>query len=150
MSGAAALTDGGTGAAASPNPAGTTVAPATTAVTPSSDAGSGAVDLKWLGDAAPEDVRGYVGNKGWRNPNDVIDGYRNLEKLVGSHRLALPKDENDAEGWNKTYDALGRPKTPAEYKIDGGDPAFTKVASDWMHKAGLNTRQAQALAKSGN
>ena len=94
MSGAAALTDGGTGAAASPNPAGTTVAPATTAVTPSSDAGSGAVDLKWLGDAAPEDVRGYVGNKGWRNPNDVIDGYRTARaREFGPPFQAVPADQ---------------------------------------------------------
>jgi hypothetical protein len=101
----------------------------------------------------PDDVKGYAQNKGWKGALDVVDGYRNLEKLVGSHRLALPKDETDADGWNKTYDALGRPKTPAEYKLEtpqGGDGVFTKTASEWMHKAGLNTRQAQALTKSWN
>jgi hypothetical protein len=142
----------GTAAAGAASGAGTVVEPGSVAVVPVAGEG-GAPDTKWLGDTAAEDVRGYASNKGWKGPLDVVDGYRNLEKLVGAHRLALPKDENDADGWNKTYDALGRPKTAAEYKIEtpaGGDGVFTKTAADWMHKAGLNTRQAQALAKSWN
>jgi hypothetical protein len=107
------------------------------------------VDVKWLGENPPDEIKGYVQNKGWKNPLEVLDGYRNLEKLVGSHRLAMPKDEKDAEGWGKVYDALGRPKAPTEYKLpvpEGHDGKFAEVAAGVFHKAGLSTKQATEIA----
>lgn len=109
----------------------------------------GAGDLPWLPADAPAELRGYAQNKGWKTPADVLVGYQNLEKLVGAKALALPKDENDVEGFNRVYDALGRPKSPAEYKLpvpEGTDPTFAKAAADVFHKAGVSTKQAQAVA----
>lgn len=145
--GAAAPAAGGGGASAVVQPSQTGVKPADGAAGTQPDPAT--LDLKWLGDDAPDDLKGYVQNKGWKGPREVLDGYRNLEKVVGGARLAMPKDENDAEGWGKVYDALGRPKTATDYKLpvpEGQDGAFAKVASEVMHKAGLSAKQATTLA----
>lgn len=91
--------------------------------------------------------------KGWTHPSQVLDSYRNLEKLVGADKagraLVLPKDANDAEGYAKVYDALGRPKTPEEYKLpvpDGDNGDFAKSMAPHLHKLGLSQAQAEGLA----
>lgn len=111
------------------------------------------IDTKWLGENVPDDVKGYVQNKGWKDAMAVVESTRNLEKLVGEKRIALPKDENDAEGYGKLYEALGRPKSAAEYKLpvpEGGDPKLATWASNLFHKAGLSTKQATAIATEWN
>lgn len=149
MTAASTLTGGGDGTTSA---ASAVVPPAATTVTATTGDGTQPtqVDTKWLGDDAPEDLRGYVQNKGWKHPREVLEGYRNLEKVVGTARLAMPKDENDIEGYNKVYDALGRPKTAADYKLpvpEGQDPAFAKAASDVFHKNGVTAKGAQEIAK---
>jgi hypothetical protein len=156
MTAAAVLTGAAPAAAAPPaSGASAVVAPATVVVTPTDgSAGAqpapGSVDLAWLGADAPDDLKGYVQTKGWKGAREVLDGYRNLEKVVGQARLAMPKDENDVDGYAKVYDALGRPKSAAEYKLpvpEGADPTFAKAASDVFHKAGLSTKQAGDIGK---
>ena len=101
----------------------------------------------------PEDLRGFVENKGWKSPTDAITGYVNLEKFLGADKagrgLVLPKDETSPE-WDQVYDRLGRPKSPDEYKLpvpDNDTGEFAKMAAETFHKLGLNTKQAQALAE---
>lgn len=155
MTAAAVIAGTGEGASAASTGTSAVVPPATTTVAPADgSAGTqpapGSVDLTWLGNDAPDELKGYVQNKGWKGAREVLDGYRNLEKVVGQARLAMPKDENDAEGYGKVYDALGRPKTSADYKLpvpEGADPAFAKAASDVFHKAGLSSKQAGDVAK---
>ena len=95
------------------------------------------------------DMRGYLENKGWKDPADLAHGYRNLEKLVGGDKVAVPKSAEDAEGWSRVYDALGRPKSAGDYKlpVPEGDPGdFAKAASEEFHKAGISQAQAEKLA----
>jgi hypothetical protein len=101
----------------------------------------------------PEDVRGFVENKGWKGPTDAISGYINLEKFLGADKagrgLVLPKDENSPE-WDQVYDRLGRPKSPADYKLpipDNDTGEFAKVAAETFHKLGLTSKQAAALTE---
>jgi hypothetical protein len=149
MTAAAALTGGGDGTTSAASAVVPPAASTVVATDPNAGTQPAQVDTKWLGDDAPEDLRGYVQNKGWKHPREVLEGYRNLEKVVGTARLAMPKDENDVEGYNKVYDALGRPKSAAEYKLpvpEGADPAFAKAASEVFHKAGVTSKQASAVA----
>ena len=91
--------------------------------------------------------------KGWRGPADMLTSYRALEKMLGSEKLPLPRDEADREGYERIYKALGRPETPDGYGVvqDGSaDPAFAKEAARWFHEAGLSTKQGQALAERFN
>ena len=102
----------------------------------------------WWGSDSADD-KGYIENKGWRGPNDLLTAYRGLEKVVGRDKLVLPKDSADAEGWNRVYDALGRPKDPNEYQLpvpDGMDRGFADKFAGVFHELGLNVEQGRKLA----
>lgn len=104
----------------------------------------------WYDGISDQDLLGYVQNKGWKDPADLANGYRNLEKLVGVDKIPMPKDEADAEGWNRVYDRLGRPTTAADYKLpvpEGMDGKFAEMASGKFHELGLTAKQGQALAE---
>lgn len=136
--------DGGQGAAA---PAAAPVsAPAAPAAAP-------APALSWL-PGADEATVGYVQNKGWSEPGQVLEGYRNLEKLLGADRagstLIVPKADAPAEEWGKVYDRLGRPADPAGYNIDVpeniGSKDFARAAAAKFHELGLSQKQGEQLA----
>lgn len=115
----------------------TTAAPA-----PAPAAGS------WYDSIEDGDLKGYVQNKGWKDPVELANGYRNLEKLLGGEKVPLPKGADDAEGWSRVYDALGRPKSADEYSLavpEGGSPEFAKAAAGKFHELGLSKTQAEAL-----
>jgi hypothetical protein len=104
----------------------------------------------WYDSFDDNELKGYVANKGWKDPRELADGYRNLEKLLGGEKIPMPKGAEDKDGWNRVYDSLGRPKTADEYKLpvpEGDDGAFAKVASGKFHELGLSAAQAQGLAE---
>ena len=108
-------------------------------VSPTSTAPEQAVP-SWVDAISDPEVLGYIQKKGWSAPADIVQGYRNLEKLVGNEKVPLPKGEQDAEGWERVFTALGRPTTPDAYKLLDSDAAAK------FHEVGLNTRQAEALS----
>lgn len=115
----------------------TTAAPA-----PAPAAGS------WYDSIEDGDLKGYVQNKGWKDPVELANGYRNLEKLLGSEKIPMPKGAEDKDGWGRVYDALGRPKSADEYALtvpEGGSPEFAKAAAGKFHELGLSKAQAEAL-----
>lgn len=103
-------------------------------------------DLSWL-ENLDDDGKGFVANKAWKTPKDVVESYRNLEKLVGRKGRDIP-EADDAEGWNKFYNELGRPETADGYKFDLPDeynPELVKFYQEAAHKAGLTKKQADAF-----
>ncbi len=132
--------DQNTGSAPAGNPAG------------AAPAGEAANGQSWYSGYA-EDVRGFVENKGWKDPADAITGYINLEKFLGADKagrgLVLPKDDATPDEWGQVYDRLGRPKSPDEYKLavpDGDSGEFAKVAASKFHELGLTAKQAEQLS----
>ena len=107
-----------------------------------------AVGTDWTA-ALPEDARGFVRNKGWDAPADVLESYRHLERLVGAERIALPRDENDQANWDRVWTKLGRPARPEDYRLPmpqtGGDKTFAKAFAARAHELGLSTKQARGL-----
>lgn len=104
----------------------------------------------WYDSIDDADLKGYLSNKGWKDPKELAVGYRNLEKLVGQDKVPLPKDDADKDGWARVYDSLGRPKTADDYKLpvpEGVPPDFAKAASSKFHELGLSARQATALTE---
>lgn len=102
-------------------------------------------------------TRGYVEQKGFKDPAAVVNSYQNLEKLMGHERagrtMVLPKDDQDTETLGKIYDRLGRPAAPEDYKLpvpEGDAGEFAKTASKWFHEAGLSNKQAEMLAAKFN
>jgi hypothetical protein len=132
------VSDGGQGGAPAVGGATGTTAPAGT----------------WF-DGFDDDAKGYVQNKGWKDPADLLGSYRNLEKLTGAgpDKLLKMPAPDDAQGWNDFYNRLGRPETPDAYKLplpEGDSGEFAKVASSWFHEAGLTEKQAEAVASKWN
>lgn len=116
---------------------------------------SGAVD--WL-NGLSDDARGFIQNKGFKGPSDLLDSYRGLEKLRGvpqERLLALPEKADDADAMGKIYDRLGRPAKPEEYKLPEpkgakADEKFMEWAKGTFHKLGLSSQQAANLTAEWN
>lgn len=67
--------------------------------------------------------------------------------------LAALPEVGDKDGWSAVYAKLGRPESADGYELpvpEGQDDAFAKTTAEWMHEAGLNKQQAQALATQWN
>lgn len=104
----------------------------------------------WYDKIEDAELKGYLQNKGWKDPSELAVGYRNLEKLVGQDKIPMPKGAEDKDGWGRVYDALGRPKSADEYKLqvpEGQSPEFAKAAAGKFHELGLSSSQAEALVE---
>jgi hypothetical protein len=106
----------------------------------------------WL-EGADETTIGYVQNKGWNDPRQVLDGYRNLEKLLGADKagnaVVIPKADADPKEWAAVFDRLGRPTGPDGYKVElpqGGDKTVHEASLAKFHELGLTKTQGEALA----
>lgn len=140
----------GNGGAAGTNATQTT----TTTTPPAGDGGNTNANTNaagnWWDSIQDNELKGYVQNKGWKDPVELATGYKNLEKLLGGEKLPLPKGEDDAEGWSRVFDALGRPKTADDYKLpvpEGQTGEFAKAAAAKFHELGISAKQANALAE---
>jgi len=128
---------------------------------PGGDAGVGEATTQQTADnqgswheSLPEEMRGIVENKGWQSPQDAIQSYANLEKMLGADKagrgLVMPKEDAGAEEWDQFYDRLGRPKSPDEYQLpvpenDTGE--FAAAAKAKFHELGITAKQAEQLAE---
>jgi len=146
--GSGQATEGQTGGAAAQ------AAPAAPAAT--SQAGAGATATSWT-EGFSEELKGYVQNKGFKDPAAVLDSYRNYEKLMGvpKERLVkLPEKEDDAAAWGEIYNRLGRPEKADDYKVEafGGekDGEVIKWAKGAFHEMGLTRKQAEGFSQKLN
>jgi hypothetical protein len=135
------------------------------------DAGNGTPADGGMGNAAPVDGANeaiedamdgppeWAPKKYW-NPDkrqleveELAKGYVNLEKLLGREKVPLPTDDEDQEGWERVYKAIGRPEKPDEYQFNSPelpeDLPYDKEAEQnfrtWAHVNGLNKKQAANL-----
>jgi len=96
----------------------------------------------------------YLGNKGWTGAGDVVEGYRNLEKLYGADKagntVAIPQDKTDKSAMDVFYNKLGRPVEAKGYTFQVGDSSEDKALSEWsrntFHELGLTLDQGNAVA----
>jgi hypothetical protein len=144
---------GGQGATPSADPAPISSAPAAGTV-PQSTPPSASID--WL-TGAPEDITGFVQNKGWKTPVDAVTSYKQLEKHMGTPAdklLRLPDfDKADPAEIGQFYNKLGRPAEAKGYDIpvpEGADTSFAEAAKAKFHELGLTAKQAKALAEWNN
>ena len=126
-------------------------APTGTQVASPSAAPAAPAAPSWL-EGADELTIGYVQNKGWTEPKQVLDGYRNLEKLLGADKannaVIIPKGDADPKEWNAVFDRLGRPSAPDGYKVElpqGGDKAMHEASLAKFHELGLTKSQGETL-----
>lgn len=106
-------------------------------------------EASWVDGVDDPDLKSWLQNKGYASPKDLATAHRGLESLLGREKLPLPKDENDREGYDRVFKALGRPDDAAGYsldKIEGADPAFATAAAGKFHELGLSAKQGAGLA----
>ena len=104
-----------------------------------------------------EDLRGFVENKGVKEPEQLASMYHNLEKMFGADKagrtVVLPGPDADADAMGEFYGKLGRPETAEGYALpvpEGQDGAMAEWAGGVFHKHGLTPAQAQGVAAEWN
>ena len=101
----------------------------------------------WHGEGYGE----LVTAKGWTGADDVLKGYSELEKFKGvasGDHIVLPKSIDDVEGWDKLFNAVGRPETADKYTFDNqsGIELGEELMSgfkQFAHKAGYTQSQLE-------
>ncbi len=110
----------------------------------------------WSKAGLDADSLSLVTERQFKAPGDVVQSYRNLEKLMGvppDRIVKLPGEKDAPEAWNQVYDRLGRPKAAADYKIpvpEGDSGEFAKLIAPVFHEAGLSTGQVHKIAEKYN
>ena len=142
-----------TTAAATTTNATTAAAGTTAATTAAATTTTQAQGFDWKG--ALGDKHGtyqpLIEGKGWKSPAEALDGYTNLEKMIGGDKIVLPGKDAKDEDWNAVYAKLGRPEKPEGYELK--KPENFEAYSDDLatgfraeaHKHGLSAKQAAAL-----
>lgn len=100
-----------------------------------------------------EATRGYMERKGFKDVQALGASFASLERMMSSGRVPLPASEEDVEGYDRAFAALGRPETAAEYgfgELAGADPEFSGQAAEWLFEAGVGKARAEALAEKWN
>lgn len=115
----------------------------------------------WLS-ALPEDIRTSIPEEfskdqtitKYKDLPEFLKGVKNMAAVVGKKGIILPGENATPEEVEKFYEALGRPKTPAEYKFSElkdlhpsikPTPESIKKFQDAAHKLGLPTKTADGL-----
>lgn len=100
-------------------------------------------------------TRGYIERKGFKDVQALGASFASLERMVSSdsRRVVLPAGEEDAEGYERVFTALGRPGSAEEYgfgELAGADADFSGKAAEWLFEAGVGKGRAGALAEKWN
>lgn len=103
------------------------------------------------------EYHGLWENKGWKDPNDVLKSYGNLENMLGAQdRLILPKDDKDDKAWGELYTKLGRPAKADDYKFDDLPQGMelNQELDKWFRETsfanGLSQKAAAAMQREFN
>lgn len=137
-------------ASGSPDPA--------AAPTPPSPAPAAPAD--WRASLDP-DIKDHPCLASFKDPKEAIKAYVGAQRIIGAEKLPMPpkdaKPEVREKFMNDVADRLGRPKTPAEYKIpdvklpDGVKitpaPAVVDSFKAEAHKLGLLPHQVEGMYK---
>ncbi len=94
-----------------------------------------------------DELKGYVQNKGFKAPQDVLESYRNFEKLHGvpqERLLKLPEDMTGPEG-RQVWERLGAPKESKEYGLKPTDGKPDPMA-DWAENTFFKLNMPKGMA----
>ncbi len=98
-----------------------------------------------------EENQSWLATKGLAGPEQVVNSYRNLEKLFGAEKagntFTIPEN-GDASAWDAIYDKMGRPESAAAYEL--GDDPFASAMGEAFHKAGLSPDRAAMIKEAAD
>lgn len=125
--------------------------------------GAGATGLEWM-NGFNDEMKGFISNKGFKNPGELAESYRNLEKLRGAPQdriLTLPEKMYDEKGaltveGRAVAERLGLPKEAKAFGLDalvpkeGGDPKLMEHFSNVFFEAGIPKAAGEKIVKAWN
>ena len=87
-------------------------------------------------DSAPEPIKDLVSKKGWKGVGDLASAYTELERFKGASpdKLFTIPAEDDADGWSKVWNKLGRPETPDGYTTKFKAPEGLEISEDLLNQ----------------
>ena len=105
--------------------------------------------------AFDEDTNGYIDNKAWKSPADLLQSYQNLEKLKGGNADELYRitADMDDDSRNSIYNALGRPEDVTGYTYQATEtdsPELVDALKQTAHKYGFTDKQVTGLLNEMN
>lgn len=100
-----------------------------------------------------DDYKDVITKKGWKDPNDVVKSYTELEKAMGS-RVKMPSPESSADEIRAFYQKTGCPENPEGYEIDKvipeGMPRDTGIESELRkiaYETGVSKQAFESIVK---
>lgn len=79
------------------------------------------------------------------DPNKLAQSYLSLQSLMGQGRVAIPKDETDAEAWGMYDKAFGVPDKDDGYKLTAPDGTDLSGFKKLMRENHISPKTAQKL-----
>lgn len=96
-----------------------------------------------------DEDKGLIQVKNFKNANDLIKSYRDIEKFTGVDKnelIRIPKaKEGEEPDYSSVFKALGRPDDAKGYELPDND--FAKAAAEKFLELGLSKKQAKALTE---
>jgi len=119
---------------------------------PSGAGGGGPEVPAWAQGFESQELQQLVATKQYGDPEALAQAYQHATAKLGKNPdklLELPDDLDDADSMGAVWTALGRPETPAGYKLEGVDPAMQPIADQMAQvvwDAGISNEQWQKVA----
>lgn len=106
-------------------------------------------------DGFSDENKGYAQLKNFKDPQAVLESYRNLEKIHSTPQeriLKLPEKADDP-AWKDIYKRLGAPEKADGYEVkvpEGMNTEFAEWAKEQFHGLNLTKAQGDKLAAAWN
>ena len=111
-----------------------------------------APNVNWR-DSLPADIRSNPTLESIDSVESLAKEHINVQKMIGTEKIARPKEDWTPEQLGDFYTSLGRPAEAKDYDLDGverpedlpWDDGFQETMVDAMHEAGLNSAQVKKI-----
>lgn len=115
----------------------------------------GANPLETWKDSLPVTLKNDPALSSFKDVEGLAKSYVHAQKMVGSERVAVPRDDWTDADWSGYYDKLGRPETHDGYETPDVelpesikfDDSVIDDAKKEFHKLGLSSKQADGILK---
>lgn len=98
-------------------------------------------------DSLPEDLRNEPSLKNFTDAGSLAKSFVHAQRMIGADKVALPGKSATDEEWRGVYSKIGMPAEASgyEYEADFDEQEHQSFRAA-AHAAGLNVKQAQAMA----
>ena len=105
-------------------------------------------------DTIPEEIRNDANIRKYKDVGELAKAHVDAVKLIGRKGVIVPNENSSPEEKDKFYEAIGRPKSAAEYRLTPLQnlhpkltitPESQQAFKEAAHKIGLSNSQLDAL-----